>query len=171
MSDPEKTVKKIDETVKSKVDEADETVSEATATTSSRIEEGIEEAKEVAHDLANSEYAKKADEALSELSAKAKNTLSEAQSEAHSASEAIKEASKKYSENVVEELKDPAVSTTVLFTAVTASAASTYLTQQHKQGSLSTVLAAGVLFGVAALSVAEYFSVKAYFRRSNSSGP
>jgi len=57
----------------------------------------------------------------------------------------------------------------VLFTAVTASAASTYLAQQHKQGKLTALITAGVVVGVAALSAAEYFSVKAYFKRNSSS--
>lgn len=170
MSDAEKAVRAVNEAVQTKADDIDKVVSEAKAAGSDGIEAGAAKAKDATHDIVSSDAANKVDRTLSGLTHKARDALSEAQSEAHSASEAIKGASKKYSENVVEELKDPAVSTTVLFTAVTASAASTYLTQQHKQGTLSTVLTAGVLFGVAALSVAEYFSVKAYFRRAESAG-
>lgn len=81
--------------------------------------------------------------------------------------EKAKDIAKYYSDRVYTGLRDPAVSTTVLFSAVSASAAACYLSYQLKHGSHEGSLIASIAFGVGALSVAEYFSVKAYFRRNN----
>lgn len=101
------------------------------------------------------------------LSAKAEHLAAEAKAELDKMSEINKESNERYPNKALEGLKDPAISTTVLFTAVTSSAAFTYLSQQHKQGKLNAIVAVGVAVGVTALSVAEYFSVKAYFKRNS----
>lgn len=60
---------------------------------------------------------------------------------------------------------DPAASTTVLFSSCTTTAAIAYLAHQRKATKLNSLVTIGVITGVLALGAAEYFSVKAYFRK------
>lgn len=145
--------KKIDNTAQDVNAKAEEAVDSAAEST----QEAADAAKESAYHLAET------------LGAKAEHLVAEAKAELEKITEIAKESNERYSSKALDGLKDPAVSTTVLFTAVTSSAAFTYLSQQHKQGKLNAIVAVGVAVGVTALSVAEYFSVKAYFKRNNGS--
>lgn len=154
------TIKKAEQKAEKQVDEAAEEASGAIEDVSHTIATKAEEIKDAAvhaaHDVADS------------VTPKAEEFASEAKKEFENVSEKAKEFSENFSDKVVNKIQEPAVSTTILFTTVTASAASTYLTQQHKVGKLTPLVTAGVVVGIAALSVAEYFSVKAYFRKNNS---
>lgn len=73
----------------------------------------------------------------------------------------------KKSRQIINQMRDPAVSTTACFTMFTAGAAAAYLSYQHKYGKSSKFMTAGFTLGVAALGLAEYFSIKAYMRTNN----
>lgn len=172
MTDFEKEGKKVDDKVNKAETDANKTAKSASKKAKNTVDSAAKETEKVI-DKATGEdktayerveaKVEKAAETIKETTEKAADELSK---DAKKFAELASENFEKASDKIVDELRDPAVSTTVLFTVVTASAASTYLSQQHKQGTLSGLLATGVVLGVAALSVAEYFSVKAYFRRN-----
>lgn len=143
--------------------------------TKEAVDASASAAQDAAKDAKDGEEPKKACRAfmdtLSEEADKVKACATSAAkkvaSEAERAADSARDLAKKTADNLNEEFKDPAVSTTVLFTVLTASAASTYLSQQHKQGNLTALQVSVVVLSTAAIAFAEYWGVKAYFDRKS----
>lgn len=93
-----------------------------------------------------------------ELKEKAEEAETEITKEAKKAKKAIQ---KEY-EHAKEELKDPVVSGSILFSLLVASGAASYLNQQHKLGKLTWPLAVGVAVGAAAISGVQYYVARTF---------
>lgn len=156
--------------------EAAQATKEAVDSGASAVQDAVDQAKNAVDDKVNdSSEPKKTCRAIidtlsqeaDKVKACATSAAKKVASEAERAADSAKDLAKKTADNLNEEFKDPAVSTTVLFTVLTASAASTYLSQQHKQGALTPLAASVVVLGTAAIAFAEYWGVKAYFDRKS----
>lgn len=168
----EQSVEKSAEASAAAAESAAEPVKEAASEAKQAVEEKLDSDNVESHCEAGKNkaaqildnLAQEADKVKASTASAAKRVANEAERAADSAKDIVK----KTADSLNEELKDPAVSTTVLLTVLTASAASTYLSQQHKQGLLTPVAATVVVLGTAAVAFAEYWGVKAYFDRKAS---